>query len=519
MASAGCCARPGQIPVYRNSVAAADAFRSAVDGVRAGKVVAIFPEGTITRDPDLWPMRGKTGAARVALETRCPLIPVAQWGAQEILSPYGHRPSLFPRKTIRVLAGPPVDLDDLYGRPIDATVLREATDRLMDRITELLEQVRGETRPRVSASTPARTGCPRSASPMRHEDIGRARPTTLRREGHSMTHVAVMGSGNWGTAFAAILADAGCAVDDVGAPGRDGRGDQRRAQRGLPARPRPARQRARHDRPGGGARRAPTSSCSSVPSQTLRDNLGQWGGHIPAGAPVVSLMKGVELGTTMRMSEVIAEAGRIERGRVVVLSGPNLAPEIARKQPAAGVVACSDMVTAERVAAACATPYFRPYTDTDVVGAEVCGATKNVVALASGMAEGMGFGDNTKATIITRGLAETTRLGLALGAHPQTFMGLAGVGDLIATCMSPLSRNHSFGVRLGRGHDGGAGGGRDAHRRPRASSRASRSSPWPASTASTCRSASRSWPSSVTATRPAEVGPRLMSRDLKAEKR
>jgi len=188
-----------------------------------------------------------------------------------------------------------------------------------------------------------------------------------------------------------------------------------------------------------------------VPSQTLRDNLSQWGGHIPSGAPVVSLMKGVELGTTMRMSEVIAQAGSIEDDRVVVLSGPNLAPEIARKQPAAGVVACRDMATAERVATACATPYFRPYTDTDVVGAEVCGATKNVVALASGMAEGMGFGDNTKATIITRGLAEMTRLGLALGADPQTFMGLAGVGDLIATCMSPLSRNHSFGVRLGQG--------------------------------------------------------------------
>jgi glycerol-3-phosphate dehydrogenase (NAD(P)+) len=188
-----------------------------------------------------------------------------------------------------------------------------------------------------------------------------------------------------------------------------------------------------------------------VPSQTLRDNLGAWGAAIPAGVPVVSLMKGVELGTTMRMSEVITEAGHVDPDRVVVLSGPNLAAEIALQQPAAGVVACRDMSTAERVATTCATTYYRPYTDTDVVGAEVCGATKNVVALASGMAEGLGFGDNTKATIITRGLAEITRLGLVLGAHPQTFMGLAGVGDLIATCMSPLSRNHSFGVLLGRG--------------------------------------------------------------------
>jgi 1-acyl-sn-glycerol-3-phosphate acyltransferase len=174
--------KAGQIPVHRNSSAAADAFRSAVDAVRAGKVVAIFPEGTITRDPDLWPMRGKTGAARVALETRCPLVPVAQWGAQEILSPYGHRPSLLPRKTIRVLAGPPVDLDDLYGRPIDATVLREATDRLMDRITELLEQVRGETRP-TERFDPRAHGVPDIGDPMRHEDIGRAtRPASDERD-------------------------------------------------------------------------------------------------------------------------------------------------------------------------------------------------------------------------------------------------------------------------------------------------------------------------------------------------
>ncbi|GAA2149991.1 glycerol 3-phosphate dehydrogenase (NAD(P)+) [Humibacillus xanthopallidus] len=265
-----------------------------------------------------------------------------------------------------------------------------------------------------------------------------------------MTHVAVMGSGNWGTAFAAILADAGCRVTmwarraETAAAINAGHNAGYLPELDLPEAVR--------------ATTAPDEALEGadivvlvVPSQTLRDNLSQWGGHIPSGAPVVSLMKGVELGTTMRMSQVIAEAGSIEDDRVVVLSGPNLAPEIARKQPAAGVVACRDMATAERVAAACATPYFRPYTDTDVVGAEVCGATKNVVALASGMAEGMGFGDNTKATIITRGLAETTRLGLALGADPQTFMGLAGVGDLIATCMSPLSRNHSFGVRLGRG--------------------------------------------------------------------
>jgi glycerol-3-phosphate dehydrogenase (NAD(P)+) len=151
------------------------------------------------------------------------------------------------------------------------------------------------------------------------------------------------------------------------------------------------------------------------------------------------------------MSEVIAEVGGVAQERIAVVSGPNLAMEIAAKQPAATVVACVDESMAERVAFACAAPYFRPYTNTDVVGTELGGAVKNVIALAVGMAEGMGMGDNTKSTIITRGLAETVRLGVAMGADPATFLGLAGVGDLIATCMSPLSRNHTFGVKLGRG--------------------------------------------------------------------
>ncbi len=162
-------------------------------------------------------------------------------------------------------------------------------------------------------------------------------------------------------------------------------------------------------------------------------------------------MKGVELGTTKRMSEVIAEVAGVEQERIVVVSGPNLAKEIALKQPAASVVACVDEDVAEMVAEASNPRYFRPYTNTDVVGTELCGAVKNVIALAVGMAEGLGMGDNSKASIITRGLAETTRIGMALGADPMTFAGLAGVGDLIATCMSPLSRNRTFGLNLGRG--------------------------------------------------------------------
>jgi glycerol-3-phosphate dehydrogenase (NAD(P)+) len=162
-------------------------------------------------------------------------------------------------------------------------------------------------------------------------------------------------------------------------------------------------------------------------------------------------MKGVELGTTKRMSEVIAEVADVAYDRIAVVSGPNLAKEIASKQPAATVVACSDGDAAERLQAASLTRYFRPYTNLDVVGCELGGAVKNVIALACGMAEGMGFGDNTKASIITRGLAEMARLGAALGADPLTFAGLAGLGDLVATCTSPLSRNRTVGEQLGRG--------------------------------------------------------------------
>jgi glycerol-3-phosphate dehydrogenase (NAD(P)+) len=134
-----------------------------------------------------------------------------------------------------------------------------------------------------------------------------------------------------------------------------------------------------------------------------------------------------------------------------VVSGPNLAPEIAAEQPAATVVACSDLDRARQVQRAITTPYLRPYTNDDVIGCELGGAVKNVIALAYGMATAMGLGDNTKATLITRGLAETGRLGVALGADPLTFAGLAGMGDLVATCSSPLSRNRTFGEHLGRG--------------------------------------------------------------------
>ncbi|GGL41196.1 NAD(P)-dependent glycerol-3-phosphate dehydrogenase [Phycicoccus endophyticus] len=265
-----------------------------------------------------------------------------------------------------------------------------------------------------------------------------------------MSRAAVFGTGSWGTAFAAVLTDAGTPVTmwgrraEVVAQLNAGVNEEYLPELRLP-----------------GAVRATTDPAEAaagadvvvlaLPAQTLRTNLEAWGHVIPAEAAVVSLMKGVELGTTQRMSQIITEVGGVEAERVVVLSGPNLAREIAAKQPAASVVASRSATMAERVAAACAAPYFRPYTGTDVVGTEIAGAVKNVIALAVGVAEGLGMGDNSKASIITRGLAETMRLGSALGGEEVTFAGLAGVGDLIATCMSPLSRNHSFGVRLGQG--------------------------------------------------------------------
>jgi glycerol-3-phosphate dehydrogenase (NAD(P)+) len=189
----------------------------------------------------------------------------------------------------------------------------------------------------------------------------------------------------------------------------------------------------------------------AVPSQTFRTNLERWAPYIPQTSVMVSLMKGVELGTLRRMSEVVGEVTDAAPDRVAVVSGPNLSHEIAQREPAASVVACVDEDVAQRVQHLVHGPVFRPYTSVDVVGCELGGAIKNVIALACGIAQGMGFGDNTLASIITRGLAETARLGERLGADPLTFAGLAGLGDLVATCNSPLSRNRSFGERLGRG--------------------------------------------------------------------
>ncbi|GAA2820975.1 NAD(P)H-dependent glycerol-3-phosphate dehydrogenase [Kitasatospora paracochleata] len=266
-----------------------------------------------------------------------------------------------------------------------------------------------------------------------------------------MTRCAVMGTGSWGTAFAMILADAGCEVvlwgrrkELVDAIDRDHVNPDYLPDLRLPESIRATTDPAE-------ALAGADFAVLSVPSQTLRDNLARWAPLLGPETVLVSLMKGIELGTAKRMSEVVQEVAGVGPERVVVVSGPNLAGEIANRQPAATVVACTDEAVAKRFQTACHTPYFRPYTNTDVIGCELGGAVKNVIGLAVGMANGMGLGDNTKATLITRGLAETTRLGLALGADAHTFAGLAGMGDLVATCSSPLSRNNTFGTNLGRG--------------------------------------------------------------------
>jgi glycerol-3-phosphate dehydrogenase (NAD(P)+) len=266
-----------------------------------------------------------------------------------------------------------------------------------------------------------------------------------------MVTAAVLGSGSWGTAYAKVLADAGTDVtmwarrEEVA---KTIETDHENPDY-LPGTALPHSIRA--------------SSVASevlegadivvlaVPSQALRKNLGEWTGFIAADATLLSLAKGIETGTLMRMSQVICQVTGANPSRVGTLSGPNLAKEIAGEQPTATVIAIPDSNRALLVQKACATKYFRPYTNSDVIGCEIGGACKNVIALACGMAAGMGFGENSVASIITRGLAEITRLGVALGANPTTLAGLAGVGDLVATCSSPLSRNRSFGERLGSG--------------------------------------------------------------------
>jgi glycerol-3-phosphate dehydrogenase (NAD(P)+) len=268
-----------------------------------------------------------------------------------------------------------------------------------------------------------------------------------------MAKIAVMGAGSWGTTFAKVLADnpenqvmLWARREDVAAEINS----QHRNGDYLP-----------------GIHLPKSLSASSqvatvlagaelvylaVPSQTLRGNLKEWASLIPANAILVSLMKGVEKDTGLRMSEVIAETTSFAAEQIAVVSGPNLSLEIAQEQPAASVAASASQATAAIVAKASSNPYFTTFTNRDVIGTEFGGILKNLIAVAIGIVNGVGYGENTKASIMTRGLAEISRFAVAYGAKPNTMVGLAGLGDLIATSESPLSRNHKAGEMLGKGY-------------------------------------------------------------------
>jgi len=265
------------------------------------------------------------------------------------------------------------------------------------------------------------------------------------------TTTAVMGAGAWGTALAKLLADAGGEVTlwarrpDLAAEINSSRHNPDY----LPGVQLPSGIRATAD--AAEALSGVTTVLLAVPAQTMRSNLERWAGLFTGGATLVSTAKGIELGTLMRMSQVIVDVTGFDTSQVAAISGPNLASEISAGQPAATVIACSDSGRAVAVQRMLNAGYFRPYTNADVIGTEIGGACKNVIALACGMAAGVGLGENTAAAIITRGLAEIMRLGIAVGAKGATLAGLAGVGDLVATCVSPRSRNRTFGESLGRG--------------------------------------------------------------------
>jgi glycerol-3-phosphate dehydrogenase (NAD(P)+) len=267
----------------------------------------------------------------------------------------------------------------------------------------------------------------------------------------SAASVAVIGAGSWGTTVAAIMSEHAATtlwgrnpdlIEEISA-----RHENSTYLSGITL---PAGLRATTDL---------AAACAgagvvvmAVPSHGYRAVLAEAAPQIRADVPVVSLAKGIEQGTLLRMTEVTLDVltGH-DPDRVAVLTGPNLAREVAEGQPAASVIACRDAGTARALQLLCMSRSFRVYTNPDVVGCEVAGAMKNVIAIASGTAAGLGYGDNTQAALITRGLAEVARLGVALGGEPMTFAGLAGLGDLVATCTSPKSRNRSVGFELGRG--------------------------------------------------------------------
>ncbi|MDP2728242.1 MAG: NAD(P)H-dependent glycerol-3-phosphate dehydrogenase [Dehalococcoidia bacterium] len=267
-----------------------------------------------------------------------------------------------------------------------------------------------------------------------------------------MNKAAVVGTTTWGTTLAILLAHKGVRVTLLARSQEEAdrlakAGEHRVFLPGLPFPP--------------SLTVAAIESCALeqeqpivlvVPSASMRDNLRALRGRLPSGALLISASKGLELGSGLRMSEVIAgELGQDLHPRLCALSGPNLAKEVAHGLPAVAVIASQDAEAAEEARELFMAPTFRVYTNPDIIGVEMGGALKNIIALGAGICDGLGYGDNAKAALVTRGLAEITRLGVALGARAATFAGLAGLGDLVTTCASPLSRNHHVGEQLARG--------------------------------------------------------------------
>lgn len=262
--------------------------------------------------------------------------------------------------------------------------------------------------------------------------------------------VSILGSGQWGTALAQVLIDSGNEVLIWGRNQKviDEINSSHMNSNSLPGLKLPDSLRATSDIDQ--AFKDVGVIVLAIPAQSLRENLTQWREKFPRHIPIVSSLKGIEIGTMMRMTEVISDVLQLPAEQISLITGPNLAKEVVLRQPVGAVAASESQELADATAQLFSTPYFRAYTSTDVIGCELAAAAKNVIALAVGMAIGMGFGENTQSLVITRGLNELTRLGIARGAKPLTFVGLAGVGDLLATCGSPLSRNRSFGEALGR---------------------------------------------------------------------
>jgi glycerol-3-phosphate dehydrogenase (NAD(P)+) len=267
-----------------------------------------------------------------------------------------------------------------------------------------------------------------------------------------MSKIVVMGAGSWGTTIAKVIADAGNEVmlwsrrqevsEEISSVQRNG--DY------LPGISLPKNLLATSDLDL--ALAGAEQIYLAIPSQTLRSNLESWASMIPSQALLISLIKGLEQDTGLRMSQVMTQATRLPMSQIAVLSGPNLALEIAKEQPAASVCACDDLEAAALIARTCSSEYFTVFTNQDVVGTELGGVLKNLIAVAIGIVNGLGHGQNTKASIMTRGLAEITRFAVEHGARRRTMFGLAGLGDLIATSESSLSRNFRAGEMLGKGY-------------------------------------------------------------------